>query len=257
MNITFVPSPNLSERPNKASVQFLVLHYTAVSAEETWKIFRDKSSKASAHYTILDKPTDDEAWIYQHVQEEQMAWHAGVSYWRGIQNVNSHSIGIEHVSLGHRWREDYPLGGTIKVPGWHELFYPLPDGQIEAAVPLYKKIIQKYNIHPWNILGHDMIALPYGRKIDPGPLFPWKWLARTHNIGLWPDFAQSSYHISPDEASKLLQKIGFQVNAKEDLLGATRAFQMHWRPTNVSGTLDEETQNRIVCIAQCIPDHIG
>lgn len=248
MQISQVPSPNASERSKDDKIQFLLLHYTAVSASETMAIFQRPHSKASAHYTILDKPNLEGSLIVQHVDETKVAWHAGVSYWQGVHNINAQSIGIEHVNLGHRWRPDYPTTGCVKVPGWHEEFYPYPEGQIAAAVPLYKKIIKEYDIKPWNIVGHDMVALPYGRKIDPGPLFPWKWLAQEHGIGMWPDKTQKVQDISSDEAQRLLVRIGFHIPDKESLKGAVRAFQMHWRPTKVDGELDEETKKLIKLI---------
>lgn len=248
MIIHNVPSPHHSARPADAQIHFLVMHYTAVSAAETMKIFTSHQSKASSHFTILDKADEQGSWIAQHVPEDKAAWHAGVSYWRGIHNINSHSIGIEHVNLGHRWRPEYPETGCVKVAGWHEHFYPYPDGQIAAAVPLYKKIIQDFKIQPWNIVGHDMVALPYGRKIDPGPLFPWKWLAQEHDIGIWPDISKKTHDISSDEAQLLLSKIGFYIPDQQSLKGAVRAFQMHWRPSKIDGELDKETKKFIVLI---------
>ncbi|PNB37245.1 N-acetylmuramoyl-L-alanine amidase, partial [Pseudomonas sp. FW305-130] len=59
---------------------------------------RDPDAKVSAHYLIAEDGT-----ILRMVDEEKRAWHAGKSRWRGIEDVNSASIGIEIVNPGHEF----------------------------------------------------------------------------------------------------------------------------------------------------------
>jgi N-acetylmuramoyl-L-alanine amidase len=91
------PSPNLDER--MLPVSMVVLHYTGMqSAEEALERMRDAKAKVSAHYMI-----DEDGTVTQMVPEDKRAWHAGKSYWRGITDVNSASVGIELVNPGHEW----------------------------------------------------------------------------------------------------------------------------------------------------------
>src|SRR3546814_11962070 len=93
------------------------------------------------------------------VDEDKRAWHAGLSYWRGITDVNSASIGIEIVNPGHEWG-----------------YRPFPEEQIAALIPLMHGIVRRHRITRGNIVAHSDIAP--ARKQDPGELFPWNTLAR-------------------------------------------------------------------------------
>lgn len=101
-----------------------------------------------------------------------------------------------------------------------------------------------------SIVGHSDIAPQ--RKVDPGPLLPWKRLA---DAGLvpWPDatavarqqalFAQQ---LPPLEwFIQQLQRQGYQVPASTELDTPLRnvlaAFQMKYRPRNFDGNPDAET----------------
>ena len=77
----------------------LVIHYTGLpSTEVSLERMCDPEVKVSAHYLI-----DEGGVIYQLVNEENRAWHAGVSYWAGETDTNSRSIGIELQNPGHEW----------------------------------------------------------------------------------------------------------------------------------------------------------
>jgi N-acetylmuramoyl-L-alanine amidase len=91
------------------------------------------------------------------VDEEKRAWHAGKSYWRGITDVNSASVGIEIVNPGHEFG-----------------YRPFPDEQIASVIPLVSDIKERHGIGRGNIVGHSDVAP--ARKEDPGELFPWaRW----------------------------------------------------------------------------------
>lgn len=206
MNITQQPSPNFDSRDGQC-VDMLVLHYTGMkSGESAIDRLCDESAKVSAHYMI-----DISGKIYQLVAEENRAWHAGVSYWRGNTNINQRSIGIEIVNQGH------------------ELNYTtFPKAQMESVAKLCTEILSRHNIPARDVVAHSDIAPT--RKKDPGELFDWKFLAE-QGIGLFP--SPITNHQSPST----LHQYGYDTT---DLPKAIIAFQRHFRPNNLSGIWDDE-----------------
>src|SRR4051812_434763 len=93
-------SPNFGPRKavdGNAAVRHLVLHYTGMaSCQDALDRLRDPTFEVSAHYLI-----DEDGTVYRMVPEEMRAWHAGNSYWRGVRDINSTSVGIELVNPGH------------------------------------------------------------------------------------------------------------------------------------------------------------
>ena len=87
--------------------------------------------------------------ILQFVPFNKTAWHAGVSEYKGKDNCNDFSIGIE-------------LEGTI-----HEKF---TEEQYSVLNDVLGVLKQKYNIK--DVVGHSDIAP--GRKQDPGQHFKWE-----------------------------------------------------------------------------------
>ncbi len=147
-----LPSPNFGERRDGARPSIIVIHSTGMkTAQEALERMCDPAAEVSAHYCI-----DEDGTVYELVDETMRAWHAGVSEWRGITDVNSHSIGIELVNPGHEW-------------GYREF----PPEQMESLVDLCKSIMARHEIK-W-VLGHSDIAP--GRRRDPGELFDWQWMA--------------------------------------------------------------------------------
>jgi hypothetical protein len=69
------------------------------------------------------------------VPESELAWHAGISFWRGTNRINDTSVGIELENRG--WQ----TSGVKR-------FTPFEPAQIAALVPLAKDIIARYNIRP-------------------------------------------------------------------------------------------------------------
>jgi len=150
----FIASPNFNDRRDGKTPEYIILHYTdTLSTEEALDQYLcNPNAEVSAHY-VIEKNGN----ILQLVEEEKRAWHAGKSEWRGETDMNSASIGIELVNPGHTYGLE-----------------PFPDTQIESLITLCQAIMQRLNIPPENVLGHEDIAP--GRKIDPGPLFPWEAL---------------------------------------------------------------------------------
>jgi N-acetylmuramoyl-L-alanine amidase len=222
------PSTNYDSR-----IQFVVLHYTNASLERSLQLLTH--GEVSSHYLIGD---DKGATIYKLMDENFRAWHAGESEWQGRTWLNSSSIGIEIVNPGFK---DTPNG---------RVWYPYSEDQVQSLIVLLKDISKRYNIHPRAIIGHSDIA-PM-RKLDPGPLFPWKRLA-AEGIGVWPNeqavarqqaqFAAQLPSISWFQGQ--LAKLGYATPQTGELDVATRhvlaAFQLHFRPSRFDGTPDAET----------------
>ena len=213
--------------------QFIVLHYTSANLQRSLQLLQ--GDNVSSHYLIGEAP----ATIYRLVDEHRRAWHAGESQWNGRTWLNASSIGIELVNRGY-----------IEDAQGHRLWYPYSDQQIDALIVLLKDIMQRHGLKPGAIVGHSDIAPQ--RKVDPGPLFPWKRLA---DAGLvpWPDAAQVERQRSlfaervPDVAwfQAQLARQGYKVPAHGQLDLETRnvlaAFQMKYRPTRFDGEPDAET----------------
>ncbi|EPT1820539.1 TPA: N-acetylmuramoyl-L-alanine amidase [Yersinia enterocolitica] len=232
---TSTPSIAQNER-----VRFLVLHYTATDDAESLRLLTQ--GDVSAHYLVKTYPEslNGKPVVLQLVPESQRAWHAGVSYWQGRNNLNDTSIGIEIVNRGFTER--------MLRREW----YAYNELQIELIERLTKDIVERYNIDPANVVAHSDIA-PL-RKSDPGPLFPWKRLAE-QGIGAWPDDATVNKYINGRNMSGMasvtiiqqaLARYGYQIPQSGELDNETKqvikAFQMHFRAQNFSGIPDVETE---------------
>lgn len=221
-------------------VRFLILHYTAADFATSIKLLT--RGQVSAHYLIpaLNDPSYlatglSDMRIFNLVDEQHRAWHAGVSHWAGRDNLNDTSIGIEIINLASE------QAGVFTFPD----FEP---AQVEAIQQLASNILLRYpDISPKHVLGHADIS--NGRKSDPGPKFPWRQLAQA-GIGAWyeesvkADFQQRFSTAMPAQAEVVaaFKKYGFAQPVGDDALRAlTRAFQMHFRPTQYDGALDAET----------------
>lgn len=219
-------------------IKVVVIHYTAEDFPSSLATLTDRN--VSAHYLIPQQPPQKNGAgvIWQLVPENQLAWHAGPSFWRGATRINDTSIGIEIVNDGYR--------RTLTGRQWQ----PFTAAQITALIALVRDISQRYGISPENIVGHSDIAPQ--RKQDPGPLFPWQQLAR-QGLGAWPDAATVQRYLAnqppdaPVEAATLLaalQRYGYDVAAAQTPQMQRKliaAFQMHFRPRDYRGEADAET----------------
>lgn len=141
----------------------IVLHYTGMeSGQAALDRLRDPTAKVSSHYLV-----EEDGRVFRMVPEERRAWHAGVSFWKGQQDVNGASIGIEIVNPGHEFG-----------------YRAFPEAQIAALIELLDDIRGRWMIADSRIVGHSDVAPD--RKVDPGELFPWRRLAEAGH-GLWVD----------------------------------------------------------------------
>ena len=220
-------------------IKILVLHYTAGDFDVSLATLT--GSQVSAHYLVPADPPMQKGKprIYQLVQERDLAWHAGPSFWRGATRINDTSIGIELENAG--WTKS----------GGEKSFAPFAQGQINALIPLVKDIIARYHIEPENIVAHADIAPQ--RKDDPGPMFPWLQLSQ-QGIGAWPANSRVAYYLhgqAPGTPTSrlvlldLLARYGYEVTpgmTAQQQRRVIMAFQMHFRPARWDGQADAETQ---------------
>ncbi len=234
--------------------RFLVIHYTALNDEKSISVLTQQS--VSAHYLVNDLDDKD---IYQLVDENKRAYHAGISYWKGFTQLNDNAVGIEIVNPG------YTMINGSKV------FSPYPDYQFKKVAALIKDIADRYMIPATNILGHSDIAPT--RKQDPGPLFPWKRLYTEYNLGMWYDDAVKMSFISQNtpeifdtqaatapfifKYQSMLKDFGYDINPSGTADTTTQktieAFQYHFRPEKYDGIMDIETYSILQALLQKYP----
>lgn len=221
------PSPNCDAR--NAAVSMIVLHYTGMEdAASAIARLRDPDAGVSCHYLV-----DEDGTVLRMVPEEQRAWHAGQSYWRGQTALNHVSVGIELVNPGH----DHG-------------YRPFPDAQIDALIPLVADIKNRHHVTRGNVVGHSDIAPT--RKRDPGELFPWAKLARlrlalprpTKNL-MDPNWTDAGFLLA-------LERFGYDVS---DPMAATVSFQRRFRPELIDGEVDGEC--RSILLALLLPKPQG
>lgn len=231
-------------------IKVLVIHYTADDFDSSLATLTDKN--VSSHYLIPSVPPlhRGKPRIWQLVPEQDLAWHAGISFWRGATRINDTSIGIELENRG--WQKS----------AGDKYFAPFEPAQIQALIPLAKDIIARYDIKPQNVVAHADIAPQ--RKDDPGPLFPWRALA-AQGIGAWADAQRVNFYLAgraphtPVEMASLLDllsRYGYEVKPEMTAREQQRvvmAFQMHFRPTLWNGVADAETQ----AIAEALLEKYG
>lgn len=238
-----VPAVNVEERRNGARPAFLIMHYTGMSsAEKAIGWLACAESNVSCHYVI-----DEKGAITQLVPEKLRAWHAGVSFWKGETDINSHSIGIE-----------------IQNPGHSDGYPDFPHAQIDSVIGLSCDIIRRHKLPPQNILAHSDVAI--GRKIDPGEKFPWAQLAR-EGVGHWvrPSPIRDGSDISVicasrelvSEAQRLLATFGYNIDISGEMDSETakaiRAFQLHFRQRRADGRLDRSTLSTLQRLVAALP----
>ena len=199
------PSSNYGLRRIDTEIEFIILHYTAMSTEKSLERLCDPVHEVSCHYLI-----DPSGVCYQLVDNNKRAWHAGKSYWRGYHDLNSRSLGIELVNSGN---EDYP------------------EAQMKSLIRLLQHLIESLALNPKNILGHSDIAP--ARKLDPGKWFNWQKLS-VNGVGFFPEVSE------PIACNKQVflaeaKRAGFNPNANVEHV--LKTFRNRCRP-KFTGELD-------------------
>lgn len=169
-------SPNFGPRPPGVPVSLLVVHSISLPPGEyggpaiedffmnrlDWRVHpyfeTIRGLQVSAHFVVRRSGE-----VVQFVSCDRRAWHAGQSSWRGRENCNDYSIGIELEGLEGE---------------------PFEAAQYDALVALARAIASRYPVHA--AAGHEHIAP--GRKQDPGAGFDWDRLRSGVAAGGGPDW---------------------------------------------------------------------
>lgn len=164
-------SPNFGPRPTGAQIDLIVVHSISLppgqyGGDEVQRLFTNTldwnahpyfrkitGMEVSSHFYIRRQGE-----LWQFVSCADRAWHAGSSRYRGRENCNDDSIGIELEGLE---------GGEFEP------------AQYETLSSLCAALGQRYPVQ--HVAGHEHIAP--GRKADPGAGFRWPLLQQA--LG-WP-----------------------------------------------------------------------
>ena len=161
-----VRSPNFGPRPDGVQTTLAIVHsislppgiYGGDAVERFFTNRLDVSAhpyfeqigglRVSTHFFIRRCGQ-----VLQFVSCDQRAWHAGTSQWRGRDNCNDWSIGIELEGVeGERFER----------------------AQYRALIRALNALRARYAVT--EVVGHEHVAP--GRKADPGARFEWPRLAR-------------------------------------------------------------------------------
>lgn len=166
-----IPSANYGDRPAGTVPRLVVLHSISLppgiyGGDAIERLFTNRLAidqhpyfaslagvEVSAHFLIRRNGR-----VQQFVACQRRAWHAGRSCWRGVDNCNDYSIGIELEGLE----------GSLFAPA-----------QYAAVAALIRTLARRYPLR--EVAGHEHVAP--GRKGDPGSGFDWWRLVR--DLG-WP-----------------------------------------------------------------------
>ncbi|MCF6193809.1 MAG: penicillin binding protein PBP4B [Kangiellaceae bacterium] len=263
VSVKQLPSNNHNDR-----IRYLIIHYTAIDYQESVEALTKKDG-VSAHYLIPER--GDPSYVggdtipFQLVDEKDRAWHAGVSYWQGKNGLNDQSIGIELVyqapctveeipaidiqaepTAMQKISKGFPSGLNLEATSDRICIYPEFDNrQISQLIKLVKQIILRNpEISPERITGHADITP--GRRVDPGPKFPWyrlykegigAWYENDTVSKYWQQFHRNLPGIGLVQAA--LRSYGYGVIETGILdaqtINALTVFQMHFRPWRVDG----------------------
>nr|WP_260173644.1 peptidoglycan recognition family protein [Nocardioides albus] len=183
---------DLADRPEKGSVDYIVIHDTETSYNGTVRLVQNPTY-LGWHYTLRSV----DGHVAHHIPGKNIGWHAGNWY------VNSHSIGLEH--------EGYAANGA-----WYT------EAMYQTSATLVGFLAEKYDVplDRAHIIGHDQVqgvapANVAGMHWDPGPYWDWNHYFDLLGSPIMPDRRSRSdiWTVKPD----------FQTNTGNVMTGCTTA----------------------------------
>ena len=139
---------NYSFRKKNKTVKYIIIHYTGmIDFKSAYRKLNDLKSEVSCHYLI-----SREGKIYNLLCPKFKGWHAGISEWKNVKNLNNYSIGIELENKGHEYG-----------------YTNFTNRQYHGIKKLIKFLKFNFFIKDKDIVFHSDIAP--NRKKDPGEKF--------------------------------------------------------------------------------------
>lgn len=146
-------SPNFNHRPHDAIVSCIVMHADAdssVASSINYICTPGLARPPVSYHCIVGRLGD----VYEMVDPDERAWHAGVSSFNGVPDCNNYSVGV---CLSNK----------------QDGIEPFTEAALRSAAEYCAYLIARYPaIMLQNITEHSVVALPPGRKVDPHPAGP-------------------------------------------------------------------------------------
>lgn len=160
---------------------FIVVHRTQGLTFQAQGLHDGGPDQLSVHYLI-----DKDGHVLKLVKDEEVANHAGESWYDGVAGINDVSIGIEHVN------------GFDQSTNTGEAY---TDAQMAASRDLVSALVTKFSVPQKHVVGHVDVAVTRSRPTvnlafggargpDPGPEYDWPLIAA----------AGASVDASPDDS---------------------------------------------------------
>lgn len=238
---------------------YIVLHNTMGGSATGSINFLNNETNGFGYHIVIDR----DGTIYQTAPLNEVTWHAGLSNWRGWDNLNSFSVGISFANYGpltwknSRWENAYGGGmdsadvlpgpvphyngaSQYETSGWETY----TEAQVEAGLNVCRAIMEVFPMR--DIIRHDDVAI--GRKIDTGPaldLAPFTELAgdrSAEKINMYrvvtPDETltiRDSYSHHGDEIGEYADGTEIYVLSKAYFYRNGNAFQSKWWLVSTDG----------------------
>lgn len=191
-NIKQVISPFYNERPTETPISLLVIHNISLPPNQyggpyVEQLFTGQLNPKDDPYfaSIYQLQVSSHLFIrrdgeiIQFVPFDKRAWHAGQSNFKGQENCNDFSIGIE-------------------LEGCDTEAFTKQQYQQLASITVFLQ--QYYSIE--NITGHSDIAPE--RKTDPGPCFDWQYYRKLIKQKRQTDIIATQLNQIEDEMQKIM-----------------------------------------------------
>lgn len=204
----------------KNTCKYIVLHHTGTK-EGTINGVLDGLNKradyASCHYCV-----DTNGDVYKMGNDTDILWHAGVSSWNGLTDLNNHSIGIETI-------------GPMSNGGF-------TDEQRKAVAELIKYLCDLHGLTADNVVRHKDIAPQ--RKVDIADTF-WNGVSPS-----WADWKKSIFAAEVEKPSSwavpafaAAKRFGYSDANPKEVVGTKRDRQIYEKHPrygqHIDGTKDE------------------
>lgn len=149
----YVQSPFYSKN-RKITPKYIVLHdsYGSYKGGIYWMTEDPKNKSGASYHYLIDTDGNRTQLVY----DTRRAWHAGVSFWEGITDMNSNSIGLAFTNDTHKRDTTFE--------------------EIDSCAIKCIFLMKKFGIPKKNIITHEMIAP--NRKDDTAPATHKKVLER-------------------------------------------------------------------------------